>query len=243
MARTKGNRAEPRQRTAAKPVPKRPGLPTVDDVKSDSRGIGRKIVTWSVGLLVVGGIIALAVGLANEVDPADTLPAVSVSIVSGDPLPGFSDPTADTALGLTAPEVTSVDFEGEPTGIINDGTPKLILFLAHWCPHCQAEVPALQAWIDENGVPEGIDFVSVATSINEARPNFPPNAWLEREGWTQRVVMDDDISTIAGFFGLETFPYYVMVDASGTVVQRIAGVQDPATVGVFMEALAVLTSN
>ncbi len=240
MARSKGNRDEPRERLAAKPVPKRPNLPTVEDAKAESSGIGRTLIWGFVGVLVVGGIIALAVGLANEVDPADTLPAVDVDVTSGEPLAAFSDPTTDSALGLVAPEVTSVNFEGEPVSITHDGTPKMILFLAHWCAHCRAEVPALQEWINENGVPAGVDFVSVATSISEVRPNYPPNAWLEEEGWTQRVVMDDAASTIAGIYGLQSFPYYVMLDGDGNVIQRLAGEQDPATVGIFLNALAEL---
>ena len=240
MARTGGKREAPRERIAAKPAPKRPTLPTVDDVDSASSGLARKIGFGAIGLVVFAGLIALGVSLANQEDPADTLPDVTVEIVSGTPIPPF-DPNNpdDPARGTLAPEIQSVDFAGDPAGILNDGTPKLILFLAHWCPHCQREVPALQSWIDTNGVPEGVDFVSVATSITEVRPNYPPNSWLEREGWTQRVVVDDATSTIGGVYGLSSFPYYVLVDGSGVIVQRISGEQDPETVGVLLEALAL----
>ena len=225
---------------AATPAPKRPGLPTVDDVP-ESGGFGKKIIFGVIGIVVLGGLAALSFQLANETDPADTLPEVNLEVTGA--LPPFTDPANDAALGLPAPEVTSVDFGGEPAVIENDGTPKLILFLAHWCPHCQREVPVLQTWIDDNGVPEGVDFVSVATSISEARPNYPPNAWLEREGWTPRVVVDDAVSTIGNAYGLASFPYYVLVDADGTVVQRLTGEQDPAVVGLFLASLAATAST
>jgi thiol-disulfide isomerase/thioredoxin len=108
-----------------------------------------------------------------------------------------------------------------------------------WCSHCQAEVPAVQAWIDANGIPEGVEFVSVATSISSARANYPPNAWLEEESWTQRVVMDDEANTLGAVYGLQTFPYYVMLDGSGTVIQRMTGEQDPALIGAILEGLAL----
>ena len=238
MARTEGKRPEPRQRSSAKPAPKRPTLPTVEDA-APSSGLGRKILFGGIGVVVVAALVALSFGLANEEDPADLLPTADVSI-DGDVLPPLTDPTNDVALGRQAPEVSSVDFAGQPASITNDGTPKLILFLAHWCPHCQREVPALQAYFDANPIPEGVDFVSVATSNDVARPNYPPNAWLEREGWEQRVLLDDPIGTIASAYGLTAFPYYVMVDANGNVVQRITGEQQPQDVGLLLEALATL---
>lgn len=240
MARTEGTRQEPRKRPSAKPAPKRPNLPTVEDQKPESSGLGKKLIIGVGAVVVLVGLTVLSFGLANETDPADTLPDVDVEIVGGETLAPFSDPANDPAIGQPAPEVTSVDFDGQPASILNDGTPKMILFLAHWCPHCQREVPALQAWVEANGLPDGVDFVSVATSISEARPNFPPNAWLEREGWTQRIVMDDRANTIGTAFGLSAFPYYVLVDANGNVVQRITGEQDPANVGLLLQALAEL---
>lgn len=240
MARTEGSRQDPRKRPSAKPAPKRPSLPTVEDQRPESSGLGMKIIIGVVGVVVLVGLTVLSFGLANETDPADDLPDVDVEIVGGETLAPFTDPANDSAIGRPAPEVTSVDFAGEPAAILNDGTPKMILFLAHWCPHCQREVPALQAWVDANGLPDGVDFVSVATSISNARPNFPPNSWLEGEGWTQRVVMDDAANTIGTSFGLSAFPYYVLVDGNGNVVQRITGEQDPANVGLLLQALAEL---
>lgn len=236
MARSEGKRPEPRKRVPAKPAPKRPNLPAAE-VEQKSSGLGKKVLIAGVGLAVLAGLTALSLGLANETDPAESLPAVTVE-VSGDLLPPFADPSNDAAVGLVAPEITSVDFAGAPAAISNDGTPKMILFLAHWCLHCQREVPVLQSWIEENGLPSGVDFVSVATSIDETRSKYPPNAWLEGEGWTQRVVMDDAQNSISAAYGLVSFPYYVLVDGTGTVVQRLTGEQNPEFVGSKLAELA-----
>ena len=55
------------------------------------------------------------------------------------------------------------------------------------------------------------------------RPNYPPSAWFEREGWAQPTMIDDDNSSALEALGLSTFPGFVFVDGQGTVVQRLTG--------------------
>jgi thiol-disulfide isomerase/thioredoxin len=100
-----------------------------------------------------------------------------------------------------------------------DGRFTMVLFVAHWCPHCQREVPLVQQWVDQGGLPEGVDLVSVSTAIDPSRPNYPPDAWLAREGWTAPVLVDADNSA-AEAAGLTAYPFFVAVRADGTVVQR-----------------------
>ena len=45
------------------------------------------------------------------------------------------------------------------------GQPTLVVFLAHWCPHCQAEVPVIVKAIADWTIPE-IRAVAVATGTN-----------------------------------------------------------------------------
>ena len=103
-----------------------------------------------------------------------------------------------------------------------DGRPKVLLFVAHWCPHCQAEVPRIQEWINGGGLPSDVDLVTVSTGIDPSRPNYPPDAWFAREGWTPRVV-SDPTNEIAAAFGLPSYPYLVFVNADGTVASRTTG--------------------
>jgi len=237
MARTGGKRTEPRARPSARPAPQRPTLPTATEQPS---GLGKKILLAGAGLIALAVVAVVGFTLASEdqtatEEEAFLFPDVTVS---GSILPPYSGTVEDPGVGLTIPEISSTDLSGLPASIERDGIPKMILFLAHWCPACQREVPAVQAWIDANGVPAGVDFVSVATSIDEIRPNYPPDAWLRREGWTQRVVVDSATSRIANAYGLNAFPYYVLVDGSGTVVRRISGGVSADAVGAMLEALA-----
>ena len=237
MARTEGKRSEPKARPSAKPAPVRSAPPTSEDRPS---GLGKKIVLAGAALVGLAAVVVLGFTLAGEEerdtgDDALLLPDVTVT---GAILPPYDNTADDPAVGLSAPEVTSTDFAGLPAVIAHDGIPKMIVFLAHWCVHCRREVPAVQAWINKNGVPAGVDFVSVATAISEIQANYPPDTWLEREGWTQRVVVDSASNSIATAFGLRAYPYYVLVDGSGTVVRRISGGRSPEVVGAMLQSLA-----
>lgn len=148
--------------------------------------------------------------------------AVKAPTITGAQLPTFENPNGDAAVGLAAPEVSGTDFSGKAVGIKADGRPKVVLFIAHWCPHCQAEVPLIQTWVSAGGVPQGVDLVSVATGIDPTRPNYPPEAWLQREGWTVPVIADPT-NSVAGAYGLPAYPYWVFIGPDGKVVARAVG--------------------
>ena len=240
MARTAGKRQDPRGKLDKTQSTTRRPLPTVDDEKQQK--MNPKVLLGIGGALVlVLFIVAVAIGLSNEVDPEDTMPQNVAVEFDGevDVLPQH-DPGAavDPAVGMSAPAFSTVAFDETPVSLTHDGTPKVIVFLAHWCQHCQAEVPALQAYIDANGLPEGAELVSIATSIDQTRPNYPPSLWLEEEGWTPEVLVDDAASSISRAYGLSAFPYYVFLDGDGTVIGRVSGGQPPETVASVMESLA-----
>jgi thiol-disulfide isomerase/thioredoxin len=149
--------------------------------------------------------------------PSVSGPADHAPVVSGASLPVFSSASGDPAVGQTIPTVTS------PTASIQlNGKAKILLFLAHWCPHCQTEVPVVQDWIDRGNLPGDVDLISVSSSIDQNRPNYPPSEWLEREGWTAPVIVDES-GTVADAYGLSAFPYWVFVNADGTVAGRLTG--------------------
>jgi cytochrome c biogenesis protein CcmG/thiol:disulfide interchange protein DsbE len=124
---------------------------------------------------------------------------------------------------MAAPAVSGEDFAGSPVSIGSDGRAKAIVFLAHWCPHCQAEVPVIQGWLDSGGAPADVDLYSVATSNDPSQPNYPPDAWLQGEGWTVPVLVDDGEDTAGRAFGVSAFPFFVFVDDQGNVVSRATG--------------------
>jgi thiol-disulfide isomerase/thioredoxin len=178
---------------------------------------------WALAVLV--GLLAIAaVVITRDDEPAGQATAETGTVsVTGTALPQFpSGGGSDPAVGRQAPELRGTGFDGQARSITRDGTPKVVIFLAHWCPHCQREVPLVVDWL-AGGRPAGVELVSVATGTDEHQPNYPPSAWLAREGWTVPVLADDAAGTGARAFGLSAFPYFVFLDADGKVVQRTAG--------------------
>lgn len=146
--------------------------------------------------------------------------------LTGTPLSQFTSSANDPAVGKPVPQLIGHGFDGTPVHIGNDGKPKLLLFLAHWCPHCRAEVPVVRDWLAAgNGA--NLAVYAISTNATADRPNWPPSKWLEGEKWTTPVLVDDRESTAAGAFGLTSFPYFVFVNSDGTVALRGSGEVPP----------------
>lgn len=180
------------------------------------RSSGNAWLLWAIigGLVVLFGVIAVLSRSGG--------PDITDAQTSGEALPLYEE-GSDEAVGTAAPSFTGQTLDGEAISVEpGDGTAKAIVFLAHWCPHCQREVPVVQQWLDEGNMPEDVEMVAVATGIDRNRPNFPPHDWLEREDWQVPTVVDGD-DAVRNAYGLATYPYWVLVDGDGNVVQRWSG--------------------
>ena len=184
--------------------------------------------------------IFIAVSVTGDDGGDDQVVTAGVEVV-GDPLPTGAGSPDDPAVGLPAPEVAGTDLSGAPLVLGPDDGPRAIVFLAHWCPHCQAEVADLTAWLGDNELPEGVEIQSVSTLVDPSRGNFPPAEWLENAGWPYPVLVDDADSTVAEAFGLDGTPFWVFVDADGRVVERVSGELSPDDLAARLAALASAT--
>jgi thiol-disulfide isomerase/thioredoxin len=183
---------------------------------------------------VVGAIVVLAAVLAVvfTAGGGDDKPAASDTAgleqtrpvtVTGTALERYnSSANPDPAVGTVIPTVKGSAFDGSPVTITNDGKPKVLLFVAHWCPHCQREVPKLAPDLRENPLPAGVEMITVSTNVNSQAPNYPPSEWLADNSWPTPVMADDADSSAAAAFGTASFPYFVFTDAQGRVVSRIS---------------------
>lgn len=176
------------------------------------------VITIGVAAVLVLAIVAGFSGGGVESDA----PAFAAVDVSGIPLPPLEDPGNDPAIGMQAPVVTGVDLDGGEIVIGEVGEPTIIMFLAHWCPHCQNEVPRVTGYLAENDL-VGVSLQSVATGTDAAAPNYPPGVWFAREEWPVPVLIDDEDSTAADVYGLPAFPYWVILDGDGIVQARFTG--------------------
>lgn len=160
------------------------------------------------------------------VDPGEQTSAVQIIGESLEPMPQqipVTEPSNDGAVGQIAPDVIGTSFDGTPVTITADGTPRVIMFVAHWCPHCQREIPAVKALIDDGAVPEGLEIVVVSTAVRDGDPNYPPQAWLEGEGWSGPIMRDSAEFDALFAFGAGGFPFTVYLDSEHRVVARSAG--------------------
>ncbi|MEX1280213.1 MAG: TlpA disulfide reductase family protein [Acidimicrobiia bacterium] len=179
------------------------------------------VVALFVWAIASGGTSGTASGSDFEV------PAFGEVTIDGDPLP-LLDPSGggvaefDPAAGQPAPLVSGTDWNGEPSTVGGAGS-QLVVFLAHWCPNCQAEVPVLVDLMAGGDTIDGVPVVAVATSANSTRAEFPPAAWLDREGWTGQVVMDDAETTALRAYGLAAFPAWAVIGPDGEIVTRATG--------------------
>jgi thiol-disulfide isomerase/thioredoxin len=192
---------------------------------TNEQGASKNTIIASVAGAGVVALLIAAVLFGGSVGET----AVPIEEVVGSPqvdgsLPPMGNSNVDqTATGQEAPTVTGTDFDGEEVTITNDGRPKAIVFLAHWCPHCQAEVPSVQRWLNDTGGVDGVDMYSVTTAIDPRRNNYPPQRWLEDEGWTVPIIRDNAASSVLTAHGNGGFPFWVFTNSDGTVALRIAG--------------------
>lgn len=210
--------------------------------KSSSAATGKAV--WIIGV-IIGGVIAVTavVSLMSSNDKPSTATATSEYseiTVTGDVLPPLGDATAaDPAIGMTAPVLTGKGFTGNVV-TTTPGTPTLIVFLAHWCPHCQREVPLLVEWDKAGKFPAGVDVIAIATATDAANPNYPPSMWLTREEFPVLwpVMADSKERTAGEAFGLSGYPFFTLLDASGKVVKRMSGAIPMEELTVLMNAVA-----
>ena len=196
-------------------------------------------------IVVIGLVVALMGGDDGDEGGADDDPAATIDPdeadfgpvdVAGDPLPGFDvQAVTDAAIGLGSPVLTATTPSGSEIVVGAGGEPTLVVFLAHWCPHCQAELPVLVDMAGD-GAFDGIRTVAVLTGTNPDAPNYPPVLWLEREGWTGEVALDDENATAGAAYGLTSYPYLVMLDEDGRVTGRLAGEQPVEAVLALVES-------
>lgn len=194
-------------------------------------GVGVLVAVVAIAALAAGNMGKDTAGGGSSPSGGTVVPSGSLAYgpidVSGEPLPPHPDGAAatgvDPAIGKTMPGLKGQTFDSNPLTLSADGKAKVIMFLAHWCPHCQKEVPLVQKWLDDNGMPSDVELFAVATGTSDSKPNFPPGAWLRQKSWSVPTIVDDRNTAAAKAFGLSGFPFFVAVGPDGKVVARTSG--------------------
>ena len=167
--------------------------------------------------------------------------------VIGDPLAQLesNDFSADPAVGTAAPVLVGLDYDGRTVRVdAGAAGPTMVVFLAHWCPHCNAEIPVINQLRDDDRIPADVNVVAVSTAVRPGQPNFPPDTWLDDKEWTYPVLADG-IDMVNGSFiaasayGVGGFPFITLIDANGNVTARWSGEREPNEIAGLLGQLSI----
>lgn len=120
------------------------------------------------------------------------------------------------ALGKPAPDFTLKNLAGEEVSL-SDYRGKIVLvnFWATWCGYCDAEMPDLQKFDDEND-----DLVVLAVDVMEEKGVVED--YIKKGGYTFDVVLDED-GKISQTYMVRGFPTSYFIDPEGILLVGVPG--------------------
>lgn len=209
-------------------------LQAANDARAEAEAAGANAVAAAgrVGELqaeldtLAGAVDALEEGI--EVDRLGDSVATgeASSAGTGDELPAYPSTGPDPAVqagmrlsGLTGDEY----YSGERMTIAPDGERATVwLVWAHWCPHCQNDLPALATFMDDAATDyPHVQVVTITTSIDDSRGN-PLVPYLDASQFPFPVLVDTD-GSLAASLGTPAFPFWVVTGPDGEVLLRRPG--------------------
>ncbi len=197
-------------------------------------GVAAAIAAIVAVVLVVGGGSSSSSTTTSTISDAsetsqptngDAVAAAEFQTVkaTGEMLAALEDPENDPARGKLAPSVNGFGFDGAPLTITPTGKPMLVVFLAHWCPHCNAEIPRLIEWKDSGAMPGDLEVIGVSTGARDDAPNWPPSQWVVDKAWPWPVMADSEDQGAALAFGVSGYPGLILLNGDGKVLARRSG--------------------
>jgi cytochrome c biogenesis protein CcmG/thiol:disulfide interchange protein DsbE len=207
--------------------------------QSGGRTGGNRLVLILVGLAVVAFVGVVAVLSAGEGADLPSLSDVAAPVaIEGDPVGvPYPDGGPDAAVGLAAPVITALDYDGQEVTLGASGQAQVLVFLAHWCPVCDQELPTLREVVTADLVPDDVQMVLITTGLDPGRPNWPPRTWLRDAGLGDVLTVRDDVGDpLMRAFGLRAYPAWAVIDADGTLVARRQGLLRAPEVAALLDA-------
>ena len=190
-------------------------------------GVAAAIAAIVAVVLVVGGGSSSSSTTTSTIasNSGDVVAAAEFQTVEaeGEMLLPLENPDDDPARGKIVPVVNGFGFDGAPLTIAPTGKPMLVVFLAHWCPHCNAEIPRLIEWKDSGAMPADLGVVGVSTGARDDAPNWPPSQWVVDKAWPWPVMADNEDQNAAVAFGVSGYPGLILLNGDGKVLARRSG--------------------
>ena len=216
--------------------------------KKASSGDSMRTILYVV-LVVVGiaGAIALGTSGGSSDTTTDTVVTVPGGVqpaefqkvsATGGLLAPLPETGADTETGKSVAVLKGYDHLGRPITIdpAGQGKATMVVFLAHWCPHCNREVPVLKEWQASGKVPTGLRVVGITTGSKADQANWPPSKWITAMKWPFEVMADSEAQEAAAAYGVAGYPFVAFVGANGKITARTSGEVPVEQIQAFADA-------
>ncbi len=181
----------------------------------------------AIAFILAAGLTAVLMSRGSKDTPSAQGEGVTEThsvTVTGSSLPAAPETPGvpDPAVGLVAPTFSGVSLSGAPQTIApKPGRRLMVVVVAHWCPHCQREVPRLIDWSKSGKIPADLDVTFLSTAVEPTAGNYPPSAWLADLPFP--VMVDDtDKSALIALGGMG-FPNLHLIGPDGKVIARTSG--------------------
>lgn len=136
------------------------------------------------------------------------------------PAPTVATDVERLEVGDLVPTISGENFDGQRV-VIDEGEARILLFAAHWCDHCKAELEMLAEARGAGTLDLNVPLVVISTRhIPGVR--WPPADALDLEGGPDEVLVDSD-SSLAGLFDVQSVPRWFFLDEDGRIVADETG--------------------
>lgn len=188
--------------------------PSSPDRIATQRKLRRPLWFAATGGLVIAGVIVLVAG-QRATSPS---PDVVLDEPGEYQQPGISTNAPLQGVALAHSDVIDLDGSSVSTQdwFTRDGRPMLVNFWFTTCPPCRREMPALEQAFESYGSQVRFIGVNVQDSADVIR------SFTEELGVTYEMVRDPN-GTFVVSNGISAFPTTLFIDATGRIVQQVAG--------------------
>ena len=157
--------------------------------------MGKKLLTYAVPLLILGGVAWFALR-----------PRAQQPVAIGERVPDFSLPAAEGSGGSTASPIRLEDYRGRVL-VLN--------FWATWCPPCVEETPSLEAFSEKA---KSLGVVVVGASVDQDPAALA--AFISKYHLTYPIARDPS-RALATRYGTLQFPETYIIDRHGRLAEKI----------------------
>lgn len=170
-------------------------------------------------------LVAALAGCAPAPAPAPSPPAL-LAVAT----PTFAAPAEFPLKGKPWPKVGFATMDGNPKQLADyAGKTVLLSLFAHWCPHCQVEIPRLEL---EVATRKPADFVFVPVECSAGSMDDVKAFIAEYKVTTP--VFKDALHDVEVAFDLKSYPTLFLLGPDGTVRQTWTGELPPSLYDLFL---------